>query len=1218
MSRLIATFLLCSALLHSGCRRNVTTRVKAPVGTLTKQLQVAPRKTGTLFRRHPAESTGIDLVHRFPTDASSGMLADQSSGAGVCVGDVDGDDLPDVYVTNYDQGNRLYRNLGGFRFEDITAAAGVDGAGRWCAGPSFVDIDNDGDLDLHVCVYAGENLLYVNDGEGSFRDKASEYGLAVNAASVMMSFADYDLDGDLDGYLVTHRLSTNGDKHELPKNSKDAFAKGVVMLDRKQGAQVTPEYSDYFSVMPKSKTGRIALVIAGQEDFLFRNERGVFRSVNREAGISGHGIGLSAVWWDYNNDRRPDLYVSNDYKGADRLYHNNGDGTFSDVVQQLCPHVPWYSMGADVGDVNNDGWLDLFASDMAGTSHYKQKVAMGDMSDDAWFLDLARPPQYMRNAMFINTGGGRMLEIAQMAGISSTDWTWSPKFGDLDNDGWIDLFVANGMSRDYINSDLDDAGRRRGGTRWKDQPVLREPNLAFRNQGDLRFENMGKAWGLDASTASYGASLGDLDRDGDLDLIVTNFEGPLLVYENQSVGNRLLVQLIGRESNRQGIGTRVELATSLGTQTRVLNQSQGFMSSNEPLVHFGLGDASVEHLKIRWPSGREQIVHDIAANQLLTIEESPASGSTSASTSSLESPGPTALFVPSGEFAGLVHQERPFDDFAVQPLLPGKNSQLGPGIACGDVDQDGLDDFYLGAAAGDAGKLVLSSTKQPITLGPNEALFEDMGAVLFDADSDGDLDLYVVSGGVEVQPGHRALQDRLYLQADGAFARAYDHLPELSEAGSCLCAADYDRDGDLDLFVGGYAVPGRYPDSSPSRLFRNDRGKFTDVTSSVASELREARLVRGAVWSDVNGDRAIDLVVAQDWGTIDVFLNSNGQFEKKQDTGIGDLRGWWNGIAGGDLDRDGDIDYVVTNQGLNSKYHASPDHPVRIFHGDFDGTGKRRLVEAKYEQGILLPERGKSCSTAAIPSLEGKFKTYKASALASLDEIYSAKALNQAQSFAANALESGVLLNDGTGRFTFRSLPTLAQVAPADGVIVGHFDGDAEPDVVLAQNDFSPQRETGRMDGGVSLFLRGRGDGTFTTVWPQTSGISVGGDAQCVIVSDLNRDRRPDLVFGVNNDKWHSLKNSESGEFLNVLLAGPSGNTMGVGARVEVLTSIGHTLVQEVYAGSGYLSQSTSTQFFGVDPSEVESVRVLWPDGHETLVMEPTSATRVIHPNLQH
>ena len=647
--------------------------------------------------------------------------------------------------------------------------------------------------------------------------------------------------------------------------------------------------------------------------------------------------------------------------------------------------------------------------------------------------------------MFLNAGGQRMLEVAKIAKISNTDWTWSPKFADLDNDGWIDLFVANGMSRDFMNSDLHQGGSR-GGEKWKDQPVLREKNLAFRNQDGLHFQNVSQAWGLDRLSASYGAAFGDLDRDGDLDLITTNFGEPVSIYQNQSERNRLVIKLVGSSSNRQGIGARVELTTSSGNQTRQLNTSQGFLSSNEPLVHFGLGNASIEQLVVHWPSGRRQTImsSQLKPNQSVTIQEPTAK--------EIFTPAapPSPRFRRSKTFTNYRHAERPFDDFEKQPLLPSKKSQLGPGIACGDLNEDGQDDFYLGGAAGVAGQIVLSNGQTTITVTPNGSIYEDMGALFFDADADGDLDLYVVSGGNEAAPNDESLRDRLYLRSQDKFEIAESQLPDLRDAGSCVCAADFDRDGDLDLFVGGYGVPWQYPKSAPSRILVNDNGHFQDATDRVSPELLDAELVTAGIWSDVNGDHWLDLVIAQEWGTIDVFLNEKGQLKKSAYTGVENQRGWWGGIAAGDVDGDGDIDFVVGNQGLNTKYHATEEHPAHLYVGDFDGTGKQRLVEAKYEAGILLPERGKSCSTAAIPILSERFKTYEAFAVAGLEEIYTPQTLKTAASLTANTLESGVLLNDGTGRFPIGyALPDLAQLAPVDGLVLGHFDGDGKLDLGL-------------------------------------------------------------------------------------------------------------------------------------------------------------------------
>ncbi|MEM7384885.1 MAG: VCBS repeat-containing protein [Verrucomicrobiota bacterium] len=532
MRSLLHWFLILNAwfLVACGKSRKSSSSGSASIPEQNSSIPLAARTAASgekQFTRIPGEASGIDLVHLFPDGAPFELMIDQYSGSGVAVGDIDNDGLPDLYLTNYDQGNRLYRNLGDWRFADVTEAAGVGGMQRWGAGTTFADIDNDGDLDLYVCVFNAPNLLYINDGTGAFIESASTFGLDHTGASVMMSFADYDNDGDLDGYLVTHRSPLQG-RHRLPKSSKEAFDRGILRIDSSSGqrqAVVTDAYRDLFKLVSR-RGGRTQLITAGERDLLFRNEGGTFVNVSDSAGISGHWIGLAATWWDADRDGDPDLYVSNDYKGPDQFFRNNGDGTFTDRTRETFPHTPWLSMGTDFADINNDGDFDFVATDMAGTNHYKQKMGMGNMTKDRWFLEEADPQQYMRNAVYLNSGTERFMEVAFLTGLANSDWTWSAKFGDFDNDGWSDLFFTNGMSRDFMNSDLGKKFKGVRNEKWKDLPILKQPNLVFRNQGAeaLAFESKGTDWGLDQVAASYGAALADLDRDGDLDLIHTNFD----------------------------------------------------------------------------------------------------------------------------------------------------------------------------------------------------------------------------------------------------------------------------------------------------------------------------------------------------------------------------------------------------------------------------------------------------------------------------------------------------------------------------------------------------------------------------------------------------------------------------------------------------------------------------------------------------------------------
>jgi hypothetical protein len=1055
-----------------------------------------------------AEITGMDLVHRFPDDAPFDLMTDQYSGSGVCVGDVDGDGFPDIFFTNYDHGNRLYRNLGDWKFEDITDPSGVGGGKSWSAGASFADIDNDGDLDLFVCVYDGPNLLYVNDGSGKFKNQAKVMGVDFAGASVMMAFADYDRDGDLDGYLVTHRMQKG--EHHPPRSSKDASDRGIIVVDRKaRTAKVTPLFRDLFAIMDKGQ-GRIELVTAGQEDILYRNDSGKFTAVNAMAGITGQRIGLAATWWDYNEDGWPDLYVSNDYKGADQLYRNQKDGTFTDVIRNTVPHTPWLSMGSDLGDINNDGRIDFLATDMAGTNHFRQKMGMGDMSEDQWFLILSDPQQYMRNALYLNTGTDRIMEVGFLTELAQSDWTWSPKFGDLDNDGRIDLFVTNGMSRNFMDSDLAKGFKGWRSEQWAKTPVLKQRNLAFRNAGDLRFDDASDAWGLDQAAASYGAALADLDRDGDLDIIHTNFDDPVSVWRNDAAdGNALLIRLVGTKSNRWGIGAKLTLNTGDAIQARYLTLSRGFMSANEPLVHFGLGkESTVNRLTIEWPAGTVQTINSLAANRLVTVTESN-------SEQSLVKKAPNPWFKNPVAMRGMAHRERPYDDYAHQPLLPAKQSQLGPCLA---TDGNWI---YLGGAAGQPGMLTSADSKPTTAPFRAEAEHEDMDAVFFDADGDEDNDLYVVSGGVESKDGAIELTDRLYLQEEGrGFVRTMDTLPDVREAGGAVAAADIDHDGDIDLFVGGRTVPNQYPQPANSYLLINEGEKFAMRDKGLGM----IGIVTDAQWADADGDGWDDLFVSCEWGAVQLFLNQKGMLLPAPKTGLENLTGWWNTIALADLDSDGDVDIAAGNYGLNTKYHASAEHPTLMFYSDFEGVGSFNIVEAEYEGDVLYPGRGKSCSTGAIPSLAKKFAKFREFASASLEEIYGPSKLNEALRLDANTLGSGIFQNTGKGRFLFKPFPRFAQAAPVFDFVVGDVTGDQIPDLYLVGNHFSPQPETGRTDGGVSLLLKGLGMGAFDVVLPAESGLVLPGDTKAAIAIDWNSDGLTDYLAAQNDGPLYFLE----------------------------------------------------------------------------------------------
>ena len=1157
-----------------------------------------PRKASgsTLFSLLADNETGVGYVKNALSKKlllrlhESPSFSDKPAILGVCSGDFDGDDRPDLFFAYPYGGHRLFRNLGGFRFEDVTEKVGLREtvADHWAVGCSFVDYDGDGDLDIFVAGTGDVNLLLDNRSDGSFSNIARKLGIAHEGANVQMAFADYDLDGDLDGYLVTNRET------HLPPAPKGlrvevAFNKGIPTIEEK--------YRELYDVVPHP-IERLYVVEAGEYDHLFRNDGTRFTDVSEEVGLFGTDQGLSASWFDYDDDGFPDLYVANDFFGSDRLYHNKRNGSFEEVAGDVLPHTPWFSMGTDVADVNNDGLFDLMGSDMAGSGHYKSKIGMGDMEKSSWFLTTSRPPQYMRNSLYLNAGRGRFLEIAQLAGLANTDWTWSLKFADLDNDGRIDLFGTNGMTHDQTNSDLvaqaesfDTPAEK--AAFWQKTPPKRDRNFAFRNLGDLRFASVGPRWGLDFNGVSYGATIADFDGDGDLDLAVASLEDPVRLYRNESkTGHLIKIRLKGRKRNSHGIGAKITIQTEAGIQARYLNSCQGYASANDPIIHFGVGDATaIKRLTIRWPLGFMQTFENLPVDKFFVISE-PLEAKPSPF-----SPESSSLLVASRALSTIHHKENNFDDFKLQPLLPHRLSRLGPGMAWGDVDSDGDEDIFIGGASGQPSVLTLNDgngtfTQKKLPYFENEQLlpFEDMGALFLDADSDGDLDLYVVSGGFDPRPKALYLRDRLYLNDGKAnLTLDLDGTANIRDSGGPVAAADFDRDGDLDLFVGGRVVRGRYPITPNSRLLRNDNGKFVDVTEVLAAGLGTTGLVTGALWSDFDGDGWLDLLVTHEWGPVGVWKNSGGKLANVSvPTGTSELLGWWTGIAAADIDEDGDMDYALGNLGLNSKYHASKEKPYLAYFGDLDGSGVPRFVEACHEGNSLFPVRGKSCSTHAMPSLAKRFSTFHAFASAKFHDIYAPSRLKSALRLEINELASGCLINDGKGHLTFRPFPRIAQSSTVFGIAFGDIDSDGHQDLALAQNFFSPQPETGRIDGGLGQVLLGKGDGTFKPLRLDQSGFLLPGDAKALALTDLNGDARPEVVATVNSSSPKVFLNRvASGKPLAVRLTGPKGNLRGIGSRVTLHLKSGKSLVGEISSGSSYLTGGPPVLFLAIPEGEV-------------------------------
>jgi enediyne biosynthesis protein E4 len=1126
----------------------------------------------TMFTSLPAEQTGIRCENHYNDPQMwAGRyteLVNGSLGTGVAVADFDRDGRPDVFVVSKTGPSRLFRNLGDWKFADVTLTAGLATAADltktdradWTQGATWADVNNDGWLDLYVCRFNAPNQLYINQGDGTFREEAQARGLAVVDASGMGVFFDYDRDGWLDVYIQTSLLDTI----KAPN---------------------------------------------GQRDYLFRNRGdGTFENVTERAGISGENLAHSTTVWDYDGDGWPDLYVANDFAAPDKLYHNNRDGTFTDVIQSVVPHVPYSSMGADTGDLNNDGRPDLLVADMAATSHEQDHRGMAysrNLQTNTVEPASTEVPQYSHNALFLNTGTGRCLEAAYLSGLSATDWTWSVRFEDLDNDGRLDLHITNGMVREYQNVDLLDrmvlaqnpAERM---AIMRSSPRLEETNLAFRNTGDLQFEEVGSRWGLDQKGVSFGAGFGDFDGDGDLDVVFANHEGNPTVLRNDSPdGHRLIIALQGTVSNRFGVGAKVTIETEQGTQVRYLNPARGYFSTSEPSLHFGLGRAStVNRLTVDWPSGHRQDFTNLAADRRYTITEPVG-----AVRPPPPAPPPAPQFVEVGQAKGLALASPESFDMENQPLVSTRFDRLGPAVALGDLNNDGQFDLVLGGTGKSPAQILFRNGGRFVPVGTLPASpLDDGPLLLLDYDGDGMTDLLQTKAGANRSANSPYFQPILHRNSGTGFTPQPDALPPLPLSVGAAVAADFDRDGRLDLFLGARVLPGRYPQAPRSALLRNTGGRFEDVTDTLAPGLREVGLVRSALWSDVDGDGWPDLLLALEWGGVRYFHNEQGRTfrDRSAEAGFASAGdGWWTSLCSADFNGDGLPDFAVGNTGLNTLYQP----PALIYAGSFKNTPATQVIEAYQEGDRLYPRRTRKELGAQIPSLLQRFPRNDAYARATLPALLGEDRLAGARRYAATELRSGVFLSQPGGTYRFTPLPRIAQIAPIQGMVAGDFDGDGHADLYAVQNSYAPNPGVGRFDGGLSQLLLGDGRGNFQPAEAARSGLVVPGDAKALVMLDLDDDGWPDFVVSRNNATTLAWRNQGvSGRHsVQVRLRGPAGNPHAIGATVRLELQDSTVERAEITAGGGYYSQSAPVAFFGwPDNNPPRRLLVRWPDGTNT------------------